>query len=664
VSEQLLVDEIINENKRRNDSLYEPYDPILGIGSPIKRIRLNYLNGNNKVGLLVPESFYNTKVISELSKIGSIDGFLKKYYGSVNDALRNKFNKELIKERMRHDFEFYSNTCLTITDKETSQSIKLRLRKVQRKFLKELEDMRLKNIPIRANLLKSRQWGGSTLTEAYMFWIQTLIKTGWSSAIIADVEDQARNIRGMYETFVEYHPLDLGKLSLSPYRGSSKNKIINERNCIVGIGSFQKPENLRSFSFKMLHETELASWIDTRRRKGKNMDLALTNTIPDQPYTFIVKESTAKGIGNHWHNTWLASETGKGGYKNIFIPFFEVEIYQKPINNIPEFISTMTAHDKYLWELGATLESINWHNWKKNFENFDDWNMCEEFPATAEEAFQSTGQRAFAPIYVSKNKVNVCDPEFIGDIFASESKGKKAFEKIEFHETPDGNFQIWAMPDLSVKMKDRYVVIVDIGGRTSGADYSVIKVLDRYWMAEGGKPEVVAVWRGHLDQDLLAWKAAQIAKFYNNGHLVVEVNSLRTEEDTEADHSLTVLDEIVEFYPNMYIRNDPEKVKQGEAVRYGFHTNKKTKPMVIDHYNGILRDEAYIERSKNALNEADQYEKKPNGSYGAKEGCHDDELMTTAIGCYVAMEKLDPPKIIKDVPKNNTRRFATSEAVI
>ena len=109
---------------------------------------------------------------------------------------------------------------------------------------------------------------------------------------------------------------------------------------------------------------------------------------------------------------------------------------------------------------------------------------------------------------------------------------------------------------------NRYVVSVDIGGRTDKADYSVIRVFDRYWMAEGGSPELVATWRGHLDQDLIAWKAAQIAMFYGNALLIVESNSL-DKDSTDGDHFLTILDEIAPFYDNIYARNDPEKNQTG-----------------------------------------------------------------------------------------------------
>jgi len=226
-----------------------------------------------------------------------------------------------------------------------------------------------------------------------------------------------------------------------------------------------------------------------------------------------------------------------------------------------------------------------------------------------------------------------------------------------------GDLKIWQMPDKKIKISNRYALFADIGGRTESADYSVIKVLDRYWLSEGGVPEVVAVWRGHMDQDLFAWVAVQLAKFYNNGLLAVESNSLRKAE-SEGDHFLTVLDEISNYYDNLYARTSPEKVKQGVPVQYGFHTNVQTKTMIIDGLLGATRDMEYIERDLETCDEMDVYEIKENGSYGAVDGEHDDLVMTTAGVFWLSNSYMDMPKEIIRRNKENGSRGIISEATI
>ena len=51
-----------------------------------------------------------------------------------------------------------------------------------------------------------------------------------------------------------------------------------------------------------------------------------------------------------------------------------------------------------------------------------------------------------------------------------------------------------------------------------------------------------------------------------------------------------------------------------------------------------VRDGTYVERDIMAADELAVYEQLPNGSYGARSGCHDDILMTRAIGLHVVRE--------------------------
>jgi hypothetical protein len=162
---------------------------------------------------------------------------------------------------------------------------------------------------------------------------------------------------------------------------------------------------------------------------------------------------------------------------------------------------------------------------------------------------------------------------------------------------------------------------------------------------------------------LAAWKAVQLAKFYNDALFIPESNSFdKTSAYAEGDHFLTILDEIVKYYPNIYVRTDPEKIRQGLPAKYGFHTNAASKPMIIDLLNAAIRDELFYERDERVLSELDTYEAKPNGRYGAVDGCHDDMVMATAIGLWACLKHLPPPKIIVPMAKRRPRRI--TEATI
>lgn len=656
MSRRVDIKEVLKENQRRTEELFAPYDPVKGIGSPLERFEFPY--SDDEV-LHLPVTMKDSEVVKLVLEVGSfkqLAGGLKKKEGRLLYRL-------LEDERCKHDFEYWAYKSIKIQDKTSEDIIPFKLRRPQRKVLEKCEKMRLGDIPIRIIILKARQWGGSTFVQIYMMWIQMFHKKNWNSAIIADVDDQAKNIRHMFSVAAQNYPKDMGSITLKPYEGSTKNKVISERGCVIGVGSVQNPDNLRSYNFSMVHMSEVGLWKSTPQRSAESVAQSMRGGVSQQPYSFVAMESTAKGVGNFFHREWQSAESGKSAYEPIFVAFFEIDIYFREIDDKEDFIRKMTEEAWYLWDLGATLESINWYFWFKESENWDDWRMMSEFPPSAKDAFQSTGQRVFPPSYVMNLRRTCQDPMLVGDIFGRERKGKAAFEKLRIEPVAKGNLKVWAMPDKSIEVTDRYCGFMDIGGTTSGADFTEIIILDRYWRIDGGVSELVALWHGHLDQDLAAWKAAQLAYIYNTALLGVEVNSLRKEQaGSEGEHSLTVLDEIAEHYPNLYSRTNPEQIKKGIPNLYGFHTNTKTKPMIINTLKEAARENLYIEKEREACDQMDTYEVKEDGSMGAVEGCKDDKVITRAGALWLDLKYLDLPRIVDVQPSKKRKKKIIGEA--
>ena len=225
--------------------------------------------------------------------------------------------------------------------------------------------------------------------------------------------------------------------------------------------------------------------------------------------------------------------------------------------------------------------------------------------------------------------------------------------------------------DDAEQILDRYLVVVDIGGRSNKADFSVITVFDRIFMMPTydepeRKPIVVAQWYGHIDIDLLAWKAAQIATLYDNALLVIESNTLETHDpqrQVDGDQSLFILNQLRSVYSNLYARRQSaEDIRNHAPIKYGFHTNVSTKPMIISTLIRIVREHLYIERDARCLDEYLCYERKPNGAFGAIVGKHDDLLMTRAIGLHICFYEMDPPRIYRPAAPTQFHRKPTTEA--
>ena len=455
---------------------------------------------------------------------------------------------------------------------------------------------------------------------------------------------------------------------------------VPQRNCNIQIGTAEKPDSCRSGDHSLVHLSEVGLWKKTEGKSPEDIVQAACSGILLRPYTMIVMESTGKGAGSFFDAEYHAAKKGLSQFKSIFVPWFEIEQDSLPFksdearadfaewlyvnrDNANRF-SDREEPGRYLWFLwqqGATLEGINWYvNERKGKSSFAV--MASENPTTDIEAFAYAGERVFDRMLVEEF-ANGCKPPLaVGDVYADYDVGEKALQHLRFREDKQGQLWVWAHPEIDPdeRVSDRYLTVVDVGGRSHKADWSVIVVFDRLFMAEGGKPVVVAQWYGHIDIDLLAWKAAQIAAYYDNSLLVIESNTLEThdkERDVDGDQSQFILNQVKDVYPNLYARKQPEEaIVEGAPRRYGFHTNVATKPMVISTLVKVIREGLYVERDRRCLDEYINYEKRPSGSFGAIVGKHDDLLMTRAIGLHICFYEMDVPKIIPIQKKYNRGR--------
>lgn len=653
------IPEILQENDRRVAELFSPYDPIKGEGSPIERTEFVIDDRNTH---FIPKWMLEVEWIHTVLKHGSLEQWCKDMTGErFNGVVTVQAYKKYVSIRCKYDFEYWAATQAHIKDKDTGDDTLFVLNRPQRKVLKEAYDDIYNQRPMRFTVLKSRQWGSSTFFQVFMLWIQTFWQTGWSSVVCADLKDKAKHVRGMFTYLAIRHDKDIANIILRPYQQSQEHKEYVERNCMIGVGSVENPLAFNAYSFYMAQISEIGLYKKTKMTNPKELVQSISSVVPTLPWTLIAKESTARGVGTLFHDEWVKAESGQNGYKAIFVPWHEDARNFLEIADLEKFIRTMRPEDWERWEKGATLQGIYWYNEHKRKENFDDVSMGENFPTDPQEAFMSSGRRAFRAADVNRARKTCCDPIFVGDVYGRSMKGKEALTDIKLEEKPNGDLRVWIMPEKDKKVSHRGVVTMDIGGRTAGADWTIIKGFDRIYQAEGGVAEVAFVWAGHLDQDLASWKAAQLGKLWWDSLLIVEVNSLDSDSDSEGDHALTVLDEISEHYDNMYARVDPEKVKLGAPVLYGFHNNKKTRPMIIDSLNAALRDQGYIERDSRACDEMDWFVMSDKGKYEAQEGKHDDHVITSALGTWACNSYMDVPKPIATDGKKKSGR-AVSEA--
>ncbi len=691
----MTIEELVSENERRAAELHAPFNPVTGEGSPGRR-REVFIPDLYPHHMRLPVAMLKNKLVRLVLKAGGIEAFCLDRYGECGEETREKVVREFIRVRCRHDFPFYAYAYNEIKNKDGGRNIHFKLSYPQRYFLSVLEEMRLADEPIRVILLKSRQWGGSTLVQLYIAWIQLMHREGWYSAIVAQDGTTSRKIKAMYSKMLERLPAWLircpgeAQLAFTPYEGSQLDSIITygrgtnitrARDTVITVGTYNNPTAGRGGDIACVHYSEVGLWEDTDGKKPEDIIRSISSSLLLAPLTVEVIESTANGMGNFFYRAYQAAKEGRSNRRAVFIPWFRAERNELPVkdklafarwlldnrdnDNPPPGCLDAGKYYWYLWTLGATFESIRWYTVKRK-EYIDHQDMMAEYPSDDIEAFRNSGRSVFSLYYLDKLKETCRQPLHVGEVQGDGVQGKASLQNLHFVPDRGGLLEVWMLPQkLKQKVTHRYLVAVDVGGRGKDADYSDILVIDRYWLMFGGAPEVVAEWHGHIDHDLLAWKAAQVAAFYDRALLVIESNTIETKDnDTDGDQSELIFNRLAGVYGNLYIRRASEaKIAQGITTEYGFHTNRKTKPMLISNLVACVRDQAYIERSQEAIAELAVYEKKDNGSFGAAPDNHDDRVMTRAIGLHVCFNEMDPPAIVK--PKAKQAKKATlTEATI
>ena len=662
-------DAVIAENVRRKRTYYREYDQTIGDSeSEVLKRRPLTIDG---VQYYVPEEMWKCDFVRKYRASKQDVAQLLMDCG-IPDTAENELEviDELFKLRLKYDFEFYAKLCIRIQDKETKAMIPLVLNRGQRILLKQYEEDRLAGRPCRVVLVKSRQWGGSTLTAAYMFWMMRMHYKNWHTTIVALDQTQATNIRTMIKNIIKHLPEFHEPTSFKRHEGRETIRTIQETGALVQIGSAEKPDALRSFDYAMLHLSEVGLWKSTKTKSGEDLAQSVESTVPNTPGTLVVYESTAKGVGNFFHSQYLAAkenkEKGYVGYQPVFVAWFDDKRNLSKILHFDRFVKSMTPYQWWQWRQGATLEGIKWYAETQRAKNWNDFQMKSEYPTTADEAFQTTGGTYFSNEMLEAIKANVRKPVFVGEIKADGLTGENALENISLYPNSAirDSLKIWIHPtdfaDSTKTYKNRFVVVVDVGGRSEASDRSVISVFDRLSLTyECGAIERAALWYGHIDPDLLAYKAAQVATYYDNALLVIESNTYDTrykKKDkkyvAEGDHSYTVLDTLGELYDNIYVRRStPDSTRDKQLKKIGWHMNKQTKYQAYDSYSISIRKGQYVEYSQDAYNEATQLTVNTDGQIEAMLGCHDDIQDTTAVGNYIAIESMPPVRIIDNTIK-------------
>lgn len=516
----------------------------------------------------------------------------------------------------------YIEEYVKIRDKK-SKIIPLRLNEPQLKYYNVIKELKKQRKPVRIIILKARQMGFSTETEA-IFFKETVTKPNVNTAIVAHKEDSTTNLFNMSKLMYDQLPE-----AIKPDKKASNAKeLVFDKENGTGLKSKIKCFTAggsgigRSDTLNNLHLSELAFWTGDK----KETLTGLLQAVPNDPDTMIVIESTANGY-EYFKELWDDAVDGKNDFVPLFIGWNELQEYKMTYTGFE-----LTKEEKELQKrYGLTLDQLTWRRWciANNCGN-DVEQFRQEYPINPEEAFISTGKCYFNKEKIVKRIQEVKDIKPVQQgYFDFEYNGLK-ITKIKWVEDKEGAIKIYEKP----KKYYPYVLAGDTAGE--GSDYFIGQVLDN---TDGSQ---VAVLRQELDEISYTRQMYCLGMYYNKALIGIEAN-----------YSTFPIQELERLkYPNQYVRVKEDKYTKKTEKSYGFKTTTVSRPRILGQLQAIVKESIELLVDIDTLKEGLTFIKNEKGRAEAQVGYHDDLIMALAIAYDIrtqqSMKKVSKQKIIEN----------------
>ncbi len=497
----------------------------------------------------------------------------------------------------------YIENYIKIRDKKNN-IVPLVLNEPQLKYYNVIKEMYRQRKPIRIIILKARQMGFSTETEAVIFK-NVVTHHNYNAGIVAHKEDSTTNLFNMSKRMLEYLP---DEIKPEQKKSNAKELVFNNDQgtgldsrikCMTaggkGIG--------RSDTFTALHLSELAFWEGDK----KATMTGLLQAVPNTPDSMIIIESTANGY-EYFKEMWDRAVAGKSDFYPLFIGWNELKEYSMPYTGFD-----LTQEERELKEqYNLTLDQLTWRRWCIQNNCSGDINQFkQEYPICPEEAFLSTGNCYFNKENII-NRINTAPEPLVRGKFTCYYDGIR-IRNQKFLEQDDGNIKIYEYPQKRVP----YVLGGDTAGE--GSDFFTAHVINNIT----GKQ--VAVLKQQYNEIEYVKQVYCLGMFYNCALIGLENNF-----STYPTQKLAELN-----YPNQFVRKKEDQYNNKYEKSFGFKTTSITRPYILGLLQEIVHDNIDVIQDKDTLREMLTFIVNDKGRAEAEEGYHDDLVMALAISYYI-----------------------------
>ena len=275
----------------------------------------------------------------------------------------------------KDDFLFYAPRALSIRTKDGQIKL-LVLNSAQLYIHQRLQSQLRMTGKIRALVIKGRQQGISTYVEGRFFW-RTSMDFGKQALILTHLQDSTD---ALFDMTRRYH--DLCPAVLQPRTSAASTKELKFADLDSGfiVATAGSKAIGRGRTIQYFHGSEVAFWPNADEHFA-----GLGQAVPDAAGTEIILESTGNGVGNTFHQLYMAAIKGKGDYEVIFVPWY----WQAEYRAATAGFEPSTNDTDYGARYSLTLEQLAWRR-KKIDGDFrgDEALFDQEYPATAALAFR------------------------------------------------------------------------------------------------------------------------------------------------------------------------------------------------------------------------------------------------------------------------------------
>jgi len=569
-----------------------------------------------------------------------VDAVVSKPVPKMTPAQMAAYWEAIKAEQAKRDDEMFCKYYIKIIDKKGNQ-VPFTYNPIQKKIDDKIKELESSGIPARIIVLKARQEGVSTYTQAKIL-CQIVKNKNRNALVVAHRDDSTSSIFEKSKYMYSFLPPSIQPLQ----KASNARELIFDlpatyKGKSVGLNSKIKVQTAgsdgigRSDTYFLVHLSEFAFYSG----EPKKTLAGILQSVPNIPGTIVLIESTANGM-NDFKELWDMAEAGENDFIPMFFSWFDYPEYQMPIADEEEramIMDNLSAYEENIVNLfDLPAERIKWYRWKlKNDCSNDHDLMKQENPSYPKEAFLATGRPVFA------NEQIEIRIEHLKKLYKETppKRGRFSFEWV------DADFQD-QIKEGSVKWVDDprgFITIYEdvqkdfpyvIGGDTKGegGDYYAASTINNVT----GK-RVATMHMQSSNSKPYTWQMYCLGKYFNDALIGIEMN-----------FNTAPLEELERLrYPKQYMRESYDKISHEIQKKFGWKTDGNTRPLIIDKEINLIENNIDLFTDITMLSECLTFIYDKNNRADAQAGKHDDLLMSDMIAAEIRpQQRMSAGKVV------------------